>query len=97
MIINLASVQSFRVDYPGAAVYAASKAQIVSLTRPGDRLELILHQGAKANDASGFRFVDPTGRIECAAPDRGAMHIDDPEAERDGLVALAKAWFVATA
>ena len=33
VIINLASVQSFRVAYPGAAFYAASKAAIVSLTR----------------------------------------------------------------
>ncbi|WP_296678831.1 SDR family oxidoreductase [Novosphingobium sp.] len=33
VIINLASVQSFRVAYPGAAFYAASKAAVVSLTR----------------------------------------------------------------
>ena len=32
VIINLASVQSFRVAYPGAAFYAASKAAVVSLT-----------------------------------------------------------------
>ncbi|QGN54296.1 SDR family oxidoreductase [Novosphingobium sp. Gsoil 351] len=33
VIVNLASVQSFRVAYPGAAFYAASKAAVVSLTR----------------------------------------------------------------
>lgn len=33
VIINLASVQSFRVAYPGAAFYAASKAAVVSLTK----------------------------------------------------------------
>lgn len=33
VIINLASVQSYRVAYPGAAFYAASKAAIVSLTK----------------------------------------------------------------
>jgi NAD(P)-dependent dehydrogenase (short-subunit alcohol dehydrogenase family) len=33
VIVNLASVQGFRVGYPGAAFYAASKAAIVSLTK----------------------------------------------------------------
>lgn len=33
VIINLASVQSFRVGFPGAAFYAASKAAVVALTR----------------------------------------------------------------
>jgi NAD(P)-dependent dehydrogenase (short-subunit alcohol dehydrogenase family) len=33
VIVNLASVQGFRVAYPGAAFYAASKAAVVSLTR----------------------------------------------------------------
>ena len=33
VIVNLASVQGFRVAYPGAAFYAASKAAVVSLTK----------------------------------------------------------------
>jgi NAD(P)-dependent dehydrogenase (short-subunit alcohol dehydrogenase family) len=33
VIINLASVQSFRVGFPGAAFYSASKAAVVALTR----------------------------------------------------------------
>lgn len=33
VIVNIASVQSFRVAYPGAAFYAASKAAIHSLTK----------------------------------------------------------------
>jgi NAD(P)-dependent dehydrogenase (short-subunit alcohol dehydrogenase family) len=33
VVINIASVQSFRVAYEGAAFYAASKAAVVSLTR----------------------------------------------------------------
>ncbi len=33
VIINLASVQSFRVGFPGAAFYTASKAAVVALTR----------------------------------------------------------------
>jgi len=33
VIVNFASVQGFRVAYPGAAFYAASKAAVVSLTK----------------------------------------------------------------
>jgi NAD(P)-dependent dehydrogenase (short-subunit alcohol dehydrogenase family) len=33
VIVNIASVQGFRVAYPGAAFYAASKAALVSLTK----------------------------------------------------------------
>jgi len=33
VIVNVASVQGFRVAYPGAAFYAASKAAVVSLTK----------------------------------------------------------------
>jgi NAD(P)-dependent dehydrogenase (short-subunit alcohol dehydrogenase family) len=33
VIVNIASVQGFRVLYPGAAFYAASKAAVVSLTK----------------------------------------------------------------
>ena len=33
VIVNMASVQGFRVAYPGAAFYAASKAAVVSLTK----------------------------------------------------------------
>jgi len=35
VIVNFASVQGFRVYKPGAAIYAASKAAVVSLTRSG--------------------------------------------------------------
>jgi NAD(P)-dependent dehydrogenase (short-subunit alcohol dehydrogenase family) len=35
VIVNLASVQGFRVVYSGAAFYAASKAAVVSLTKSG--------------------------------------------------------------
>jgi NAD(P)-dependent dehydrogenase (short-subunit alcohol dehydrogenase family) len=35
VIVNIASVQGFRVAYAGAAFYAASKAAVVSLTKSG--------------------------------------------------------------
>jgi NAD(P)-dependent dehydrogenase (short-subunit alcohol dehydrogenase family) len=33
VVVNLASVQGFRVVYPGSSLYAASKAAVVSLTK----------------------------------------------------------------
>lgn len=88
---------SERIKWNAPSFCSAGDDRITMRLHPGDRLELILHRGVKAKDASTFRFVDPTGQIEWAVPDRGVMPIDDPEAERDGLVALAKPWFVATA
>ena len=37
--------------------------------RPGDRLQLVLHRGAKVrDDAADFRFEDDSGLLEWAAP-----------------------------
>jgi len=47
VIVNLASVQGFRVAYPGAAFYAASKAAVVSLTK----------SAALENGSEGIRVV----------------------------------------
>lgn len=47
VIVNLASVQGFRVGYAGAAFYAASKAAVVSLTK----------SAALENGAEGIRVV----------------------------------------
>jgi NAD(P)-dependent dehydrogenase (short-subunit alcohol dehydrogenase family) len=47
VIVNVASVQGFRVAYPGAAFYAASKAAVVSLTKAA----------ALENGSDGIRVV----------------------------------------
>lgn len=42
--------------------------------QPGDRLELILHRGAKArSDASDFAFADPTGTLTWLGADRALL------------------------
>jgi len=64
---------------------------------PGDRLQLIFHRGARTKDASGFKFSDPAGLIEWAAPDRGVLTVHDISAQRELIIALVKAWMVATA
>lgn len=88
---------SERIKWNAPSFCWAGDDRITMRLHPGDRLELILHRGVKAKDASTFRFVDPTGRIEWAAPDRGVVRINDPEADIEELVALAKAWFATTA
>lgn len=44
---------------------------------PGDRLQLILHRGAKAGADDLFRFEDPDRLITWAAPDRGVITFKD--------------------
>lgn len=64
--------------------------------KPGDRVELILHRGAKVRaDSAGFRFSDPDGVITWATPDRGVVVVSDGEdlATREpSIVALVKRW-----
>lgn len=68
--------------------------------QPGDRLELILHRGAKVRaDAASFTFVDPTGLVRWLAPDRGVVVITDAvdlDRKRDTLTQLAQAWVLRT-
>lgn len=88
---------SERIKWNAPSFCWAGDDRITMRLHPGDRLELILHRGVKAKDASTFRFVDQTGRVEWLAPDRGVMRVGDPEADYEELIALAKAWFAATA
>jgi hypothetical protein len=70
--------------------------RITMRLHPGDRLELILHRGAKARDNADFAFIDPTGKIEWAAPDRGIVRITDPLEQRGEIVELVADWISAT-
>ena len=46
--------------------------------KPGDRVELVLHRGAKVRaDAADFTFDDPGGAIAWSTPDRGVIRITD--------------------
>ena len=66
---------------------------------PGDRLQLILHRGAKANADDFFRFEDPDGLIVWAAPDRGVVTLrdaDDLAARSAALGRVIKRWVAMT-
>lgn len=68
--------------------------------QPGDRVELILHRGAKKRaDTAGFIFTDPTGLVRWLAPDRGVVvFVDAADTERKlaDIVKLVEAWIDAT-
>ena len=68
--------------------------------QPGDRLELVLHRGAKKRDDAGeLRFDDSAGLVEWAAPDRGIVSLrdlDDVRAKLPAVVELVGRWMRAT-
>jgi hypothetical protein len=51
--------------------------RITMRLHPGNRLQLILHRGARAGADDLFRFEDPDKLISWAAPDRGVITIKD--------------------
>lgn len=67
--------------------------------QPGDRLQLVLHRGAKVrDDVDEFRFDDPTGMVEWVTADRGVVtfaDLADVEARRDAVVDLVGRWVAA--
>lgn len=64
--------------------------------QPGDRLQLILHRGAKTrNDSADFRFEDPSGLLEWLAPDRAVVtfpDLADIDTRQAMLVNLVNRW-----
>jgi hypothetical protein len=62
-------------------------------------LQLILHRGAKVKSTAGFSFVDDTGLVTWAAPDRGVVTFKSAaeiDANIDAVAALVGRWFLAT-
>ena len=73
--------------------------RITMRLHPGDRLQLILHRGAKAGADDLFRFEDPAGLITWAAPDRGVITFtdaDDLAAKSPALPEVLRRWVACT-
>lgn len=73
VIINIASVQGLRPIYAGAAIYAASKAAVLSLTRSaaheyGQYGVRVLAVAPGPIDTPMLRAADPEGKIVDAVP-----------------------------
>jgi hypothetical protein len=67
--------------------------------QPGDRLQLVLHRGARTrDDAADFRFEDPTGLLEWLAADRAVVtfrDLADVEARKAAVADLVSRWVTA--
>lgn len=73
--------------------------RITMRLHPGDRVQLILHRGAKAGADDLFRFEDPDKLIAWAAPDRGVITFADAAdlaAKSDALGPILKRWVACT-
>lgn len=73
--------------------------RITMRLHPGDRLQLILHRGAKAGADDLFRFEDPDRLITWAAPDRGVISFsdaDDLAAKSVALGEVLRRWVACT-
>jgi hypothetical protein len=73
--------------------------RITMRLHPGDRLQLILHRGAKAAADDLFRFEDPDRLIAWAAPDRGVVTFsdaDDLAAKSAALAEILRRWVACT-
>jgi len=67
--------------------------------QPGDRLQLVLHRGAKTrDDGDDLRFVDTSGLLEWLATDRAVVtfrDLADVEARQAAVVDLVNRWMIA--
>lgn len=73
--------------------------RITMRLHPGDRLQLILHRGAKAGADDFFRFEDPARLINWAAPDRGVISFKtaaDLADKAEPLRDILKRWVACT-
>lgn len=73
--------------------------RITMRLHPGDRLQLILHRGAKAGADDFFRFEDPDRLIAWAAPDRGVVTFrdaDDLASKSAPLSEILRRWVACT-
>ena len=73
--------------------------RITMRLHPGDRLQLILHRGAKAGADDLFRFEDPDKLVTWAAPDRGVITFSDAAdlaAKSPALAGILRRWVACT-
>lgn len=73
--------------------------RITMRLHPGDRVQLILHRGAKAGADDFFRFEDPDKLIAWAAPDRGVVTFrdaDDLASKSASLSEILRRWVACT-
>ncbi len=90
---------SERIKWNAPSFGPGSDDRITMRLHPGDRLQLILHRGAKAGADDLFRFEDPDKLIAWAAPDRGVVSFADAadlQAKAEPLKLILRRWVACT-
>lgn len=84
-----------RIKWNAPSFCAGGDDRVTMRLHPGPRVQLVFHRGAKAKKADDFRFDDPTGWLEWAAPDRALLSFPDAaaiETRAAAVAALVHAW-----
>lgn len=92
-------VERIKWNAPSFGRFGSDDDRITMRLHPGDRLQLILHRGAKAGADDLFRFEDPDKIITWAAPDRGVVSFKDAadfEAKSAVLPEILRRWVACT-
>lgn len=99
LILDAVPDLSERIKWNAPSFGRGDDDRITMRLHPGDRLQLILHRGAKAGADDFFRFEDPDKLISWAAPDRGVVTIRDAadlKAKSEALRAILPRWVACT-
>ena len=99
LILDAVPGLSERIKWNAPSFGMGDDDRITMRLHPGDRLQLILHRGAKAAADDLFRFEDPDKLIVWAAPDRGAVTFKDAEdlaAKSAALPEVLRRWVACT-
>jgi len=100
-LLILASVPDLveRIKWNAPSFGPGADDRLTMRLHPGDRLQLILHRGAKAGADDFFRFEDPDRLIAWAAPDRGVISFadaDDLATKSAALPDVLRRWVACT-
>lgn len=90
LILDAVPGLSERIKWNAPSFGKGEDDRITMRLHPGDRLQLILHRGAKAAADDLFRFEDPDKLIAWAAPDRGVVTLSDADDLANKSAALAE-------
>jgi hypothetical protein len=99
LILDAVPDLSERIKWNAPSWGRGTDDRITLRLHPGDRLQVILHRGAKAGADDFFRFEDPDRQISWAAPDRGVITIADGadlETRAEKLGEVFRRWVACT-
>ena len=99
LILDAVPGLSERIKWNAPSFGKGEDDRITMRLHPGDRLQLILHRGAKAGADDLFRFEDPDKLIAWAAPDRGVVTFADEadlKAKSEALRSVLQRWVACT-